>query len=75
MVCEQCGSFVKRTLADNSVSRIKRYKTVAYYCDTCDEIHVIDKYKDRIDPHKFDGEYEWLRAQNPNLQGTDTPNK
>jgi len=65
MTCERCGATVKNTLADNSISRIGRYKTAAYYCGSCDKIFVLDKYKDILDVHKFDSEYEWLREQNP----------
>ena len=71
MFCEKCGKLVKRTLSDNCVSRIKRYKTVAYYCDYCDEIFIIDKYKSAIDKHKYDDELLWLRKQNPNLKDGD----
>ena len=68
MKCEKCGNLVKRTLADNCVSRMKLYKTVAYYCDACDEIFIVDKYKDVLDKSKYDGELEWLRKQNPNIK-------
>jgi hypothetical protein len=71
MNCEKCGSLVKRTLSDNSIGIIKRYKTVAYYCDLCDEIFILEKYKDMIDKHKFDNELTWLREQNPNLKRTE----
>ena len=67
MNCERCNAPVKRTLADNTVTKIKRYVTAAYYCDACDRIFILDKYKDVLDAHKFDGELSWLREQNPNL--------
>jgi len=70
MTCERCNATVKRTLADNTVSRIGRYKTAAYYCDACDRIFIIDNYKSMLDPHKFDGELPWLREQNPNLNNS-----
>jgi len=66
--CEKCGERTIRTLADNCVSKLKLYKTVAYYCDDCDELFVIDKYKDVIDKHKYDGELPWLREQNPKIK-------
>ncbi|MDQ0360769.1 hypothetical protein [Breznakia pachnodae] len=68
MKCEKCASLIKRTLADNCVSKINRYKTVAYYCDTCDEIFILEKYKNVIDKHKYDKDLTWLREQNPNLK-------
>jgi len=68
MNCEKCGNPVKRTLSDNCVSRIKLYTKVAYYCDVCDEIYILDKYKSVIDKHKYDDELVWLREQNPNLK-------
>ena len=68
MNCEKCGERTIRTLADNCVSKLKLYKTVAYYCDDCDELFVIDKYKDVIDKHKYDGELPWLREQNPKIK-------
>ena len=68
MKCEKCNQRVKQTLVDNSVSIIGRYITVAYYCDACDEIFIIEKYKDKIDKHKFDDEYSWLREQNNQLK-------
>ena len=67
MNCEKCSAKVKQTLSDNCVSRINRYKTVAYYCDFCDEIFILDKYKAVIDKHKYDNELTWLREQNPNI--------
>ena len=69
MKCEKCENLVKRKLTDRCVSRIKRYKNVAYYCNYCDEIFILDKYKDVIDKHKYDGELNWLREQNPRLKG------
>gem|GEM_PF-1412562 len=63
MKCKQCGKTAAQTLSDNCASRIGRYKTVAYYCETCDKIFILDKYKDKIDAHKYDEEYTWLRAQ------------
>ena len=68
MNCEKCGNPVKRTLSDNCVSRIKLYKKVAYYCDFCDEIFILAKYKNVLDKHKYDDELTWLREQNPRLQ-------
>lgn len=67
MKCEKCNNLVKRTLADNCVSRFKFYKTVAYYCDHCDKIYILERYKDVIAENKYDGELEWLRDQNPYL--------
>ena len=67
MNCEKCKNLIKRTLCDNCVSRIKRYKVVAYYCDYCDEIFILKKYKNILDQHQYDDELEWLRQQNPNL--------
>jgi len=61
MKCERCEQTVKQTLSDRCVSRIKRYKTVAYYCDRCDKIFILDKYKDIINPHKYDDDLTWLR--------------
>ena len=71
MKCEKCENTVKRILFDNCVSRIKRYKPVAYYCDFCDEIFIIDKYKEIFDKHKYDNELVWLRKQNPSLNLSD----
>lgn len=59
---------IKKTLVDNCVSRLKLYKTVAYYCDHCDKIYILEKYKEIIDESKYDGELEWLRKQNPYLK-------
>lgn len=70
MNCEKCGETVKRTLADK-VGMLGRYKTVAYYCDSCDEIFILDKYKQSIPKEKFDGELGWLREQNPHLSSPD----
>lgn len=67
MNCEKCGATVKQVLSDNCVSRIKRYKPVAYYCDSCDEIFIMEQYRELIDKHKYDSELSWLRQQNPNL--------
>jgi len=61
MKCEKCGTAVTKTLSDNCVSRVGRHKTTAYYCGHCDEIFILDKYKDIIDKHKYDGELSWLR--------------
>ena len=69
MNCQKCGYPITRTLADNTVSLIKRYVTAAYYCDACDAIFVLDKNKDKFDERKFDGELPWLREQNPLLNG------
>lgn len=65
MNCEKCNSPVKRTLSDNCVSKFGLYKKVAYYCDLCDEIFIIEKYKSIIEKSKYDGELVWLREQNP----------
>lgn len=67
MNCEACGHLVKQTLSDRCVSRIGRYKPVAYYCGTCDKIFILPQYQDRINPHQYDEELSWLRAQNPTL--------
>jgi len=67
MKCEKCEKTIKKTLADNCVSRINRWKTVAYYCNFCDEIFILTKYKDIIHKHKYDDELTWFREQNPNL--------
>jgi len=70
MVCEKCGNPARQTLGDTCVSQIGLYKTVAYYCDQCDAIFIIGKYKDVIDGHKYDGELQWLRDQNPLLKNS-----
>ena len=62
MKCERCGNVAKRTLSDNCVGKLKLYKTVAYYCDFCDEIFIVEKYKAILDKHAYDGELTWLRA-------------
>jgi len=69
MKCEKCGNAVEKTLADNCVGITKLYKKVAYYCDFCDEIFIIDKYKNAIDKHKYNGELVWLRECNPHIKG------
>lgn len=68
MNCEKCKNPIKKTLVDNCVSRLKLYKTVAYYCDYCDKIYILEKYREIIDESKYDGELEWLRKQNPYLK-------
>ena len=68
MKCEKCGQPVTKTLSDNCVSKIKRYQTVAYYCSHCDEILILDKYKDVLPAGKYDQELTWLRSESREIK-------
>lgn len=71
MKCEKCGSLIRQTLSDKCVSRFGLYKKVAYYCNHCDEIFILEKYRDIIPKNKYEDELVWLRETNPLLNKKD----